>query len=44
MAARVVRTINVTITGTNDAPVIDAIALTPLVEQTDTSPLTRRSR
>jgi VCBS repeat-containing protein len=34
------RTIEVTITGTNDAPVIAAIAQKNLTEQTDTAPLT----
>ncbi|HMM92170.1 VCBS domain-containing protein [Bradyrhizobium sp.] len=34
------RTIDVTITGTNDAPVVNAIAQTDLAEQTDTAPLT----
>ena len=33
------RTIDVTITGTNDAPVVNAIAQTDLAEQTDTAPL-----
>ena len=34
------RTVSVTITGTNDAPVINTIAETDLNEQTNTSPLT----
>ena len=34
------RTINVTVTGTNDAPVVAAIAQTNLAEQSDTSSLT----
>jgi VCBS repeat-containing protein len=32
--------VKVTITGTNDAPMVNAIAATPLDEQTDTDPLT----
>ena len=32
--------VTITITGTNDAPVINAIAAAPLTEQTDTTPLT----
>ena len=35
-----IQTITITVTGTNDAPVIDAIAQSDLTEQTDTDPLT----
>src|SRR5205823_1443646 len=35
----VTQDVTVTVTGTNDAPVVNAIATTPLTEQTDTSAL-----
>lgn len=38
--ATVTKDVTVTITGTNDAPVIDAVVDTPLDEQTDNKPLT----